>query len=278
VADESQEPTTPQQQFEEPDPPWWKRTAGLPLWGLVLIGVGLLAVGGLVGAIVKNSTDSESVSAGGATSTTQVAPPSTEQSTTTLATSTTQATTTTAATTTAATTTTLATTTVATTTTTIATTTTPSGPAVGTRENPFPLGAAVPAGDWTYQVVGFEPNVNAQVHAINSSNPQPPSGAQYARLRLRATYHGPGTGDPRSIEVNIVGPSNATYGRAPVSSGIGGDLQQITDQPAPPSGGAVEGYFYYVIKTSEAGAKLVGFDPNIHYSGVPGGVGFFAVS
>jgi hypothetical protein len=274
VADESQQPSSPQQP-EAPEPPWWKRKPGLPIWAVVLIGVGLLGAGGIVGAIANNGSSSEAVSAEGATSTTQVAPVSTEQSTTTTLAATTTAAATTAA---VSTTTIAATTTTVAPTTTIATTTTPPAPGVGTRENPFPLGASVPAGDWSYQVVGFEPNVNAQVHALNSSNAQPPPGAQWARLRLRATYHGQGSGDPLRIEVNIVGPSNATYGRSHVSAGIGGDPQQITDQPAAPSGGVVEGYLYYLIKTAEAGAKMVGFDPNVHYSTVPGGVGFFAVN
>jgi len=149
-------------------------------------------------------------------------------------------------------------------------------PAVGTRENPVPLGTPIPADQWTYLVTGFEPAVDPILMEINQFNEPAPPGQQYIRVRLRATYNGDGPGSPLFLTINLVSPTGTTY--AAVDPCCDPQVQQLTDQPETFAGGSVEGWIYYVVPNEDVFGKLLAFDPNVNYTDVPGGVGFFAVN
>jgi hypothetical protein len=235
----------------------------LPIWATALLALTLLGVGGAVGAAGKSSGQTSKAVAAPVTeneaTTTDLgqSPTTSPESTATESRPTTTA--------------------PRTTTTTVPVTTTTAAPTTGTRENPLPLGMPVPAGDWALTVISFEPDVTAAVAAFNQFNDAPVAGTQWSRMRLRAAWSGTGTGDPSSVQVNLVGATATTYGQDSVAGGSG-DPQNLRDQPATFAGGTVEGYLYYQVTPADAAGKMLAFAPNVNYTDVPGGVGFFAVN
>ncbi len=149
-------------------------------------------------------------------------------------------------------------------------------PPIGTRENPVPAGTTAPAGDWDITITGYEPGIDAQ--AFNQFNDAAPAGSEYVRVMVKATYTGEGTGGGFDLSLNLVDSTATTYDPASVADGSGGDPQDFRDQPETFKGGTIEGYFYYVVPSAQANAKLLVFPPRTRYSDVPGGVGFFAVN
>ena len=122
-------------------------------------------------------------------------------------------------------------------------------PAPGSRENPHPLGEPVPAGDWTYTVVAFEPNVSDLVAFLSPNNEAAGDGKVYSRLRLRAVYNGQGAGDPRKLKVNLVSPTETIVGD--VSPCCKPQRDMLTDQPETFAGGSAEGWIYYAVTAAD---------------------------
>lgn len=60
----------------------------------------------------------------------------------------------------------------------------------GTRANPYPLGTAVPQGDWTVTVNSTTLDANDAVLAENPYNEAPAEGSQYMLANITATYNG----------------------------------------------------------------------------------------
>ena len=73
-------------------------------------------------------------------------------------------------------------------------TTTTAEPEKGTRTNPIPVGVAGIVGDYEITVVGYEPDVTAEVLAYNEFNEDPPDGSVFSLIRLSYTYVGDETG------------------------------------------------------------------------------------
>jgi hypothetical protein len=160
-------------------------------------------------------------------------------------------------------------------TTAVPTTTLP--PVPGSRENPHPLGEPVPAGDWTYTVVAFEPNVSELVAFLSANNEPAGDGKVYSRLRLKAVYNGQGAGDPRKLKVNLVTPTETIVGD--VSPCCKPQRDMLTDQPETFAGGSAEGWIYYAVTAADLfEGSFIGFDPNADQTNVPGGVVFFFVN
>lgn len=157
-------------------------------------------------------------------------------------------------------------------------TTTTTAPAFGTRANPLPVGLTMPGGNFDYQIVAYEnTGVDALIHGFNQFNDPPAAGKITVRVRVKATYAGEGAGSAYSIQINLVGESGTTYGANNyVCCSDSADL--LNDQPETFSGGAVEGWIYYQVSIEDAAGKFLAFDPNVNYTDVPGGVGFFAVN
>lgn len=156
------------------------------------------------------------------------------------------------------------------------TTTAPRSSAVGTRDNPIPLGATIPGNEFNYTVVGFEPAVDGLITQINQYNDPAPPDYQYVRVRVRAEYDGTGPGDPLFITINLVDEAGTTY--LPVEPCCDPEIGLLTRQAETFAGGSVEGWLYYVIPNLSAFGKFLAFDPTVTYTDVPGGVGFFAVN
>jgi len=246
-----------------PKPSWWKRTVSLPVWSLVVVGVLFL---GAIGVATSGKNDADKAIAP-ATETT--GPDETDESAQTVeaASDTTESPATDAP-----------TTTEREVTTTIEQVTTTTEQAIGTRENPIPLGIGVPAGDWTYTVVAFEGgNIDALLNDINQFNDPPPVGKITVRVRYRLQFAGSGAGDARFVDINLVGATGTTYGPYQYAC-CPPETDELIDQPETFSGGQVEGWVYYQITPEDAMGKLLAFDPNIEYTDVPGGVGFFQIN
>lgn len=157
-------------------------------------------------------------------------------------------------------------------------TTTTEAPSIGTRDNPVPVGVPVPAGDWDLTVTGYEPGAGQIVANANQFNTAASGGSQYVRVKVKASYTGEGTGSPFSLRLNLADSNGATYSEASVASGSGADPMVFGDQPETFNGGSVEGFFYFIIPDDQAGGDgLLAFPPNITYTDVDGGVGFFRV-
>lgn len=259
-------PTPPQPTEPSPHKPaWWKRRVGVPMWAMILACVVLVgALGAAAGG--KDTKDSKGETTGG----TQAA---------------------------------VATTSPRSTTTTVATTEAHTGDqrdlncgdgeqlidddsdgwgecqtTFGTRDNPVPVGMTMPGGDFDYQIIAFENNgVDALIHDFNPYNDPPPAGKITVRVRVKATFTGTGAGSAYGIQINLVGASGTTYGEnAYVCCTDSSD--RLGDQPDTFNGGAIEGWIYYQVSIEDASGKLLAFDPNVNYTDVPGGVGFFAVN
>lgn len=242
---------------------WWRRRLAVPVWGVALAAIAVVGAISVAASTGNGKADSDASKAPTTASPAATAVTSEARSTTTsnpAATTTEKPTTTTSE--------------EPTTTTELVTTTTV--PAFGTRDNPIPLGIKVPAGDWGYTAVGFEVGVDPFLQEVNQFNTPAPAGAVAVRVRILAEYSGEGTGSPRGISVNLVGASGKTYG--PSSPCCAGEIDALDDQAETFASGSVEGWIYYNISTDDATGKVLAFDPNINYTDVPGGVGFFAIN
>ena len=51
-------------------------------------------------------------------------------------------------------------------------------------------------GDWTVEVVGYNPNADTAIAHENKFNEKPKNGSQYLRVTLRTTYTGSGSSSP----------------------------------------------------------------------------------
>lgn len=168
------------------------------------------------------------------------------------------------------------TTTAPTTTTTRATTTT--APAIGSQANPVPAGVPIPAGDWEIAVTSYEPDVTAFVLSLNQFNNPPAPGNVFSRVGVDATFTGTGLGSPYQLQMNLIGASKQTYQPASgVAGGSGGEPAEVSDAAQAPTGAKVVGYIYYELTAADAAGPLLAFPPNVKYTDVPGGVGFFRV-
>jgi hypothetical protein len=154
-----------------------------------------------------------------------------------------------------------------------ATTTPPLGTHV---EQPIPKGVAIPASPWKFTIVDFKPDATAAVLGFSQSNQRPPPGEHYVALRVHADYVGSGMGNPLlAPSIDLIGLLHFSYRPASVTSAAGGDAGELQDAASVPSGGAAEGWIYYVVSDEDGG--LVCWVPNDAHSTVPGEVAFYAI-
>jgi outer membrane murein-binding lipoprotein Lpp len=165
-----------------------------------------------------------------------------------------------------------------TTTSTTTTTTTIPVPVVGSRESPVPLGSPIPAGDWTYLVIGFEiEGVWNVVEEANQFNEPAPPGSQYVRLAVQATFTGDGAETWAGRRINLVGTSGRTYSPADACC-EGPPLDALRHQAETFNGGVSQGWVYFIVDEADVPGPWLAFDPDVDYTDVPGGVGFFAAT
>jgi len=139
-------------------------------------------------------------------------------------------------------------------------TTPPPPPAVGTRDNPYPLGASVALGDgWKMKVVSSTPDATAAVLAENQFNDPPKSGEQFFIVRVTATYEGSGSDTfDGSFRLRAVGASAVGYSTFENSCGV------IPDEISSAevfSGGSITGNECWAIKSSDASSLVLYDDP-----------------
>ena len=128
--------------------------------------------------------------------------------------------------------------------------------AVGTRENPVPIGTTVDLGDgWQVTVMNVIPDATNAVLRENQFNDPPKAGNQFFLARIQANYTGSGSDTfDGSYRLRAVGPSSVGYTTFGNSAGV------IPD-PLPDSelfsGGVVEGYIGWEIKSSDANTLVM---------------------
>lgn len=137
--------------------------------------------------------------------------------------------------------------------------------AVGTRENPIPMGTSMTISDgWTVTVLSVTPDATRAILQENQFNDQPGPGNQFFMARVRASYSGSGSDTfGGSYRLRAVGPSSVGYSTFENSAGV------IPD-PLPGSelftGGSIEGNIAWQIKSSDANS-LVMYDASTSDAG-----------
>lgn len=136
----------------------------------------------------------------------------------------------------------------------------PPPTAVGTRENPYPLGAFVALGDgWKMKVVSSTPDATAAVLARNQFNDPPKPGEQFFIVQVTATYEGQGSDTfDGSYRLRAVGASAVAYSTFSNSCGV------IPDEISSAevfSGGSITGNECWAIKSSDASSLVLYDDP-----------------
>jgi tetratricopeptide (TPR) repeat protein len=136
---------------------------------------------------------------------------------------------------------------------------------IGTREDPIPMGTTANLGDgWQISVLCVIPDATNIVLGENSFNKQPKAGDLFFLARVQAKYTGPNSATfSGSYRLRAVGPSSIGYSTFENSPGV------IPD-PIPDSevftGGVIQGYVGWEIKSSDANA-LVMYDNPISVGG-----------
>ena len=154
------------------------------------------------------------------------------------------------------------TTTRSTTTSTRSTTTTTPLPALGTRQNPYPLGAMVTLGDkWSVKVTAVYPDATAAILAANMFNKPPKAGDVFFMVAVQATYNGTGSAHLDSgFRFRAVGASNVGYTTFNNSCGVLPEPDLYLTDPEVFTGGTVSGNAAcWEIPASDA-ASLVMYD------------------
>ena len=91
----------------------------------------------------------------------------------------------------------------------------PSGP-LGSRQNPWPLGNAAAAGEWTVRVnVAANFDAWAIVGQVDPSNQKPPPGYIEVLVNLTATYNGTNSGSLTDLEVLLALRGASDYPNSP---------------------------------------------------------------
>lgn len=87
-------------------------------------------------------------------------------------------------------------------------------PALGTRQNPVPIGTEVEVGpNWTMAVLEINPDAWDVVKAANMFNEPPAEGRNYVMARVRVSYVGDESGTPWvDLRFRYLGSNGVTYG------------------------------------------------------------------
>ena len=125
----------------------------------------------------------------------------------------------------------------------------------GTRENPVPIGTTVDLGNgWTLRVVGVVPDATRRVLNENMFNDPPERGNQFVLAKLRACYTGDDSSEFNRYYLHVVGASAVAYDQS-----VG-----VMPDPLPDSevfsGGCVEGYAGWEVKSSDVGSLVMYYD------------------
>jgi len=137
--------------------------------------------------------------------------------------------------------------------------------AVGTREDPVPMGTSVDLGDgWVVTVLSVTPDATGIILQENQFNDRPASGNQFFLARVRVEYRGEGSDTfSGSYRLRAVGPSGVGYSTFQNSAGVIPDELPSSEVF---TGGSIEGNIAWQIKSSDAGS-LVMYDSETSKTG-----------
>ena len=138
-------------------------------------------------------------------------------------------------------------------------------PALGTRQNPVPMGDTVqittedPTNNWEITVMGATPDAWARIQAENQFNDPPESGHQYYMVRVRAKYLGPDSNNLISdASFSAVGDRGVAYDTFDPGCGVIPDeLDSFTELF---TGGQIEGNECWQIASQDVDSLLMFVD------------------
>lgn len=149
----------------------------------------------------------------------------------------------------------------------------PKQAALGTRQNPVPLGMEVNVGpEWHVQVNEVNPDAWSIVEAENMFNDPPAEGQQYVMARFKVSYAGDESGTPWvSLRLRYLGSDSNTYSES--CGVIPADLMDVGEQFP---GASAEGNECWVVPSSAvAGGAIIAEetfswdDTRVFFAGVP---------
>jgi hypothetical protein len=115
-------------------------------------------------------------------------------------------------------------------------------PALGTRDNPLPLGTTIEMGDWTLSVTDVASDATDEVMAVNEFNDPPADGRQFVMFTVEATYDGAESGTAwLDFDWAIVGSSGNTFGESSMDDYCGVIPSPLDETGETFPGGAVSG-------------------------------------
>jgi hypothetical protein len=113
--------------------------------------------------------------------------------------------------------------------------------ALGTRDNPLPVGTRIEMGDWTVAVTEFDLDATERVQEENSLNDPPDEGRTFVMYSVEATYEGDDSGNPwLDFRWAIVGGAGNTFGTS-MDDSCGVIPDPLRDQGETYPGGSVSG-------------------------------------
>jgi hypothetical protein len=132
-----------------------------------------------------------------------------------------------------------------------------TGPRVGpgSRQQPFPLGAPGTLADgWQLQITGVTPDAWSGIHSAVPSSIAPATDQRDFMVRVRATYHGQGTGVFSAMRLVLIGPVQTTYDQLHNGCGVVPDM-------VPPNlvtpGGEVSGNVCFTVRVADVDGLLL---------------------
>jgi hypothetical protein len=126
--------------------------------------------------------------------------------------------------------------------------------ALGSREDPVPLGTAAPVGkNWIVKVTSVTKQADDAMHQANMFNQKPQPGSQYVLVMLLVKYQGGGKGQPYyDLDYGISSSSGIVKGSSDaVAPEDSSDANYLFD------GDAAEGNVPFLVKSSDVNSSLV---------------------
>ena len=137
--------------------------------------------------------------------------------------------------------------------------------ALGTRDNPLPVGTRIEMGDWTLAVTEVTLDATEQVMAENPFNDPPVEGRQFVMLSVDATYEGDDSGTAwLDFSWAIVGAAGNTFGTGMDDyCGVIPDPLDDTGETFP--GGSVSGNVCVSVETDQIEGGTIRIEESLSF-------------
>lgn len=125
--------------------------------------------------------------------------------------------------------------------------------AIGTRDNPIPLGAAAQVGDWEMTVISVNPDAAELVAAENQFNDAPEAGNVFVMIKLSGSYLGEDSGSIfGNLAYKILGADGNTFAES-----CGVIPNALTDTGETFAGASVDGNLCFSVEQAQLDGALL---------------------